>query len=147
MLKKSLLVVLLLLNVSVALNAKTGVPAVRNRSFFACTFTPNNSNLSYTYGPTSFSLTNVNYAATYFGSNPYSQGQWEVGVVIGSLACHPATYIYGRKLQTDGRLMETGVTASGYVVIKWVSGPPMPSSGPMNYAVDMSNVNISSTGG
>lgn len=147
MLKKSLLVILVLLNISVALNAKSGILVVKNHAFFACTFTPNNSNLSYTYGPTSFSLTNVNYAATYFGSNPYSQGQWEVGVVIGSLACHPSTYIYGRKLQTDGRLMETGVTASGYVVIKWVSGPPMPSSGPVNYAVDMSNVNISSTGG
>ncbi|WP_316827240.1 hypothetical protein [Pedobacter miscanthi] len=147
MLKKSLLAVLMLLNVSVALNAKTGVPAVKKHAFFACTFTPNNSNLSYTYASTSFSLTSVNYAATYFGSNPYSQGQWEVGVVIGSVDCHPATYIYGRKLQADGRIMETGITASGYVVVKWVSGPPMPSSGPMNYAVEMGNVNISSTGG
>jgi hypothetical protein len=146
MLKKSLLVILLLINASVALNAKNGTSTPKKNSFYSCTLTQNNFNVSLTYGPTSFSLTNVNYAATYT-SNPYSQGQWEVGVVIGSISCHPSTYIYGRRTQSDGRVMETGITASGYVVIKWVSGPPMPaSSGPI-YAVDMSNVNISSTGG
>ncbi|MGE7774456.1 hypothetical protein ACQKLP_07030 [Chitinophaga sp. NPDC101104] len=122
--------------------AKTKVPAPR----FSCSFTQTNFSLSLTGNPaTSYTYTMINFAAHYFATNPYTQAQWETGVAIGTISgCTSSTRVRGSKVQADGRLMECTISTSGTVVIRWLSGPPMPSSGPTgSYAVEFSNVPMS----
>jgi len=141
--------VLLLLLFCVFMSAKAEADLLKSKtSYFTCLFTQTNFSLSLTgNAETSYTLTNLNFAAHYW-SNPYSQAQWQYGIVIGHIPCTPSNYVYGRKMQSDGRVMEGGITTTGDVVIKWISGPPMPSSPSGGaYVVDLGNVTISSTGG
>ncbi|WP_126247280.1 hypothetical protein [Chitinophaga rhizosphaerae] len=121
---------------------KTKVPVPR----FSCSFTQTNFSLSLTGNPaTSYTYTMIDFAAHYFSTNPYTQAQWETGVVIGNVTgCTSSTRVRGTKVQSDGRLMECTISTSGVVVIRWVSGPPMPSSGPLtHYAVEFATVPMS----
>ena len=122
--------------------AKSKVPAPR----FSCMFTQTNFSLSLTDNPaTSYTYTMIDFAAHYFTTNPYTQAQWETGVAIGTITgCTSSTRVRGSKVQADGRLMECTISTSGTVVIRWLSGPPMPASGPTTtYAVEFANVPMS----
>ncbi len=119
---------------------KTKVSAPR----FSCFFTETNPNILMTGNPsTSYTFTLINFAAHYF-TNPYTQAQWQTGVVIGNITgCTSSTRVRGTKLQSDGRLMECTISASGIVTIAWISGPPMPSSGPTtSYVAEFANVTM-----
>lgn len=114
-------------------------PAKSNSSAarFSCYYTETNPNFIMTGDPyTSYNYTQINFAAHYW-TNPYTQTQWEMGIVIGKITgCTSTTRVRGTKVQPDGRVMECTISTSGDVAIRWLSGPPMPYVGPINpYAV------------
>lgn len=120
---------------------KTKVAAPR----FSCYFTETNPSILMTGNPsTSYTYSLINFAAHYF-TNPYTQAQWQTGIVIGNITgCTSSTRVRGTKLQADGRTMECTISTSGVVTIRWVSGPSMPATGPTaSYAVEFANVTMS----
>lgn len=147
MLKKTLLCAVLLLSIFTIAHAGTGILKPKTNTNFACFFTQTNFAIELTYGTNSFSTTELDFAARYV-SNPYTQAQWTAGIVVGHVDCHSSAYLYGRKTQYDGRVMEAGITTTGDIIIKWISGPLMPlSANPRYYFLEMPHLAISSTGG
>ena len=110
-------------------------------SYLSCSFTQTNPSLDLTYGPTSFSLSVVNFAVHYT-TNPYTNAQWSSGINIGTVSCTSSSYYCGTKIQPDGRAMGVIITPTGGVIIKLLTGSMPPTTPWYYYAADFGNVDL-----